>query len=434
MPVPDEFEKNTSMNKRALLIAFHFPPQAASSGIQRTLSFSRHLGSYGWEPLVLSAHPRAYPEQNPSQLASVPAGLVVKRAFTLDTKRDLGVRGRYFGPLALPDRWVWWWFAAVPAGLSLIRRHKPQVIWSTFPIATAHLIGLALHRLTGLPWIADFRDPMVQPAYPSYQPQRKAYAWIERQTIKHCHKAVFTTHSAMASYRTRFPDLPADKFVVIENGYDEDTFSQAAGVSLPAQPARRRLTLVHSGVLYDTGRDPSAFLEALARLKRAGKVDANTLRVILRAPGNAEAIGACAKRLDVDDIAEVAPAVPYREALQEMLSSDGLMVFQGTPFNTQIPAKVYEYFRARKPILGLVDREGETARVLASAGFNSIATMDSPDEIAGVLERFLGEVAHGSAHVASPELVARSSRSGRACQLAGVFDEIAGTRCVEVAA
>jgi hypothetical protein len=423
----------TNMNKRALLIAFHFPPQAASSGIQRTLSFSRHLGSYGWEPLVLSAHPRAYPEQNPSQLASVPAGLVVKRAFTLDTKRDLGVRGRYFGPLALPDRWVSWWFAAVPAGLSLIRRHKPEVIWSTFPIATAHLIGLALHRLTGLPWIADFRDPMVQPAYPSYTPQRKAYAWIERQTIKRCHKAVFTTHSAMASYRARFPDLPADKFVVIENGYDEETF-QAAGVPAPAQQTPRPLTLVHSGVLYDTGRDPSAFLEAVARLKRAGKVDAGSLRIILRAPGNADAIGACAKRLEVDDIAEVAPAVPYRQALQEMLAADGLLVFQGTPFNTQIPAKVYEYFRARKPILGLVDREGETARVLGAAGFNSIATMDGPGEIAGVLERFLGQVKEGSAHVASPELVARSSRAGRARQLACVFDAVVAGRCVEVPA
>jgi Glycosyl transferase 4-like domain len=423
-----------SMNKRALLIAFHFPPQAASSGIQRTLSFSRHLGSYGWEPLVLSAHPRAYPEQNPSQLASVPAGLVVKRAFTLDTKRDLGLRGRYFGPLALPDRWVWWWFAAVPAGLSLIRRHKPKVIWSTFPIATAHLIGLALHRLTGLPWIADFRDPMVQPAYPSYGPQRKSYAWIERQAIMRCHKAVFTTHSAMASYRARFPEVPADKFVVIENGYDEDNFSLAGVAPVAAPQPARPLKLLHSGVLYDTGRDPSAFLEAIARFKRAGKVDAGTLRVVLRAPGNAEAIGACARGLEVEDIVEVAPAVPYREALREMLSADALLVFQGTPFNTQVPAKVYEYFRARKPILGLVDREGETARVLAGAGFNSIATMDSPDEIAGVLERFLREVRSGSAHVASPELVARSSRAGRACQLAGVFDDIAGARCVEVAA
>ena len=172
------------MNNRALLIAFHFPPQAASSGIQRTLSFSRHLGHYGWEPMVLSAHPRAYEQQNPTQLASVPSSLVVRRVFALDAKRHLGFKGRYPGALALPDRWISWWLGAVPAGLSLIRKYRPQVIWSTFPISTAHLIALTLHKLTGIPWVADFRDPMLQPSYPSSSLQRKMYGWIEKQAIE----------------------------------------------------------------------------------------------------------------------------------------------------------------------------------------------------------------------------------------------------------
>lgn len=212
------------MKKRALLIAFHFPPQAASSGIQRTLSFTKHLGTYGWEPMVLSAHPRAYSQQNPSQLDSVPAGLVVRRVFALDTKRHMGIKGRYLEALALPDRWVSWLLGAVPTGLSLIRQYKPQVIWSTFPIATAHLIGLALHRLTGLPWIADFRDPMLQSSYPASKIQRRFYQWIEHQAITRCHTAVFTTHSALADYKRRFPSIDHTKFRVIENGYDEDGF------------------------------------------------------------------------------------------------------------------------------------------------------------------------------------------------------------------
>ena len=61
---------------RALLIAFHFPPQSESSGIQRTLSFSRHLAQFGWTPMVLSAHPMAYERKNASQLASVSASIV----------------------------------------------------------------------------------------------------------------------------------------------------------------------------------------------------------------------------------------------------------------------------------------------------------------------------------------------------------------------
>ncbi len=413
------------MNTRVLLTAFHFPPQAASSGIQRTLSFSRHLGKNGWDPMVLSASPRAYSVQNPSQLASVPADLVVRRAFALDTKRHIGIKGRYPEALALPDRWISWWIAAVPTGLSMIRKYRPQVLWSTFPIATSHLIALALHRVTGLPWVADFRDPMLQPSYPVSKPQRAAYAWIERQTIERCTAAVFTTHSARESYVARFPHLPASKFSVIENGYDEDGFGGATPA--PVIPGER-LTLVHSGVLYDTGRDPSPFFEAMATLKAQGKIGESSLRVILRAPGEMEEIEALVAKYGVQDMVKVEPPVPYREALKEMLAADGLVVFQGTPFNTQIPAKIYEYFRARKPVLGLVDTSGETARVLRAAGFDAIAQMDSSAAIAPVLERLLLQIRQGQAHVASEELIASSSRTHRAGQLALIFDAIVPRR------
>ena len=412
------------MNNRVLLTAFHFPPQAASSGIQRTLSFSRHLGSSGWEPMVLSANPRAYSVQNPSQLASVPADLIVRRAFALDTKRHIGIKGRYPEALALPDRWVSWWFAGVAGGLSMIRKYKPRVLWSTFPIATSHLIALALHRISGLPWVADFRDPMLQSSYPVSKPQRAAYAWIERQTITRCTAAVFTTHSARDSYVARFPDLPASKFSVIENGYDEDGFGGA--VPVPVAPGAR-LTLLHSGVLYDTGRDPSPFFAALAALRDAGRIDAAGLRVILRAPGEMDAIGALVAQYGVADIVTVEPPVPYREALAEMLAADGLIVFQGTPFNTQIPAKIYEYFRARKPVLGLVDTGGETARVLRAAGFDSIADMNSSAAIAPVLERLLDQIRRREAYVATDELIASSSRTHRARQLAAILDQAAGS-------
>jgi hypothetical protein len=412
------------MNKRALLIAFHFPPQAGSSGIQRTLSFSKHLGRHGWEPLVLTAHPRAYDTKNSSQLASVPSDLVVKRAFALDVKRHLGFRNRYPGSLALPDRWTSWLFGAVPAGLGMIRQYRPQVIWTTFPIATANLIGLALHRLTGLPWIADLRDPMLQPTYPTVKMQRKAFTWIEAQTLKHCTVAVCTTHSAMQAYRTRFPAYAA-KFRVIENGYDEDGLVTDKRSDTPAPAADGRVTLLHSGMLYKTGRNPSAFMRALAMLKQEGTISANTLRIVLRSPGDVGPVSALMREHDVEDIVEIAPAVPYREALNEMLSVDGLLIFQGKLYNAQIPAKIYEYFWARRPILGLVDSAGETAHVLRNAGFDSMADMDQPDAIADAIKRFLEQVRGGTAYVATSEVVAQSSRANRARQLADLFDEVA---------
>ncbi len=411
------------MNKKtALLVAFHFPPQAGSSGIQRTLSFSKHLPRQEWQPLVLSVNQRAYAQHNASQLSSLPSDLLVQRAFALDTKRHLGYGGRYLEMMALPDRWVSWLAHGVFAGLRLVRKHDARVIWSTFPIATAHLIGLALHRLTGLPWIADFRDPMLQPTYPTSSRQRAIYGWIEKEAIARCTYAVFTTERALESYRARFPAVDPAKFRVIENGYDEDEFGRLVNEAAPTARGPR-LTLLHSGILYKNGRDPGAFLTALANLKAAGRIDASSLRVILRAPGDLPGNMARVAEHGLGDIVEVLPSMPYREALNEMLGADGLLLFQGTQFNNQIPAKIYEYFRARKPVLGLVDPEGETAAVLRGAGFGDIVHPDGSAQIAAVLERFIPAVLEGSAHIASDEVIARASRENKARELAILFDE-----------
>ena len=143
------------------MVAYHYPPFGGGSGIHRTLKFSRYLSEYGWQPIVLTISPHAYPLREKAQ-HSVPAGVLTARAFALDTARHLSFRGAYPQWMAIPDRWVTWWPSAVGIGASLIRKHRPQAIWSTFPIATAHMIGLALHRVSGLPWVADFRDPMVE--------------------------------------------------------------------------------------------------------------------------------------------------------------------------------------------------------------------------------------------------------------------------------
>ncbi len=416
------------MNKRALIIAFHFPPQSVSSGIQRTLSFSKHLGSHGWEPLVLSASALAYSDTNPSQLAQLPPQLVVKRAFALDAKRHMGVLGRYPEVIALPDRWISWWFSAVPSGLALIRKYKPTVIWSTFPLATSHLIGLTLHRLTGLPWIADFRDPMLQDDFPNTPLQRRAYAWIERQAIKRCQRAVFTTESAMRAYKQRFPRELHEKFTVIENGYDEDGFSGTTTEQIVEDTHdAKEIRLLHSGVLYPEGRNPSAFFEALSVLKRRNASAVRSLRVILRATGDDAYFQALARKYDVEDIVEIAPLVSYHVALREMLSVDGLLVFQGAAFNTQVPAKIYEYFRARKPILGLVEAHGETARILRAAGFSSMAPIDDAAGIVPVLENFVAGIQQGAAYVASDSVIEAASRRQRARELARIFEHAAAT-------
>ena len=101
--------------RKVLMIAFHYPPYQGGSGIHRSLKFSRYLRGYGWHPIVLSAHPRAYPKIGDHQLREIPLDVIVERAFALDTAKHLSFRGRYLRLLALPDQWVSWWAGAVCA-------------------------------------------------------------------------------------------------------------------------------------------------------------------------------------------------------------------------------------------------------------------------------------------------------------------------------
>ena len=119
------------MVKRVLMVAYHFPPMRGSSGIQRTLKFAQYLPKFGWEPTVLTAHPRAY---GANVIAGYrdPPNAAIERAFAIDAARHLAVAGHYFRASALPDRWSsWWWGAVVP---SLTAIYNPDGnTWTMFP-------------------------------------------------------------------------------------------------------------------------------------------------------------------------------------------------------------------------------------------------------------------------------------------------------------
>ena len=415
---------------RAMLIAYHYPPCGGSSGLQRTLCFSRDLQDCGWSPLVLTVNPRAYPVTKMDQLGQIPSKVPVRRAFALDTTRHLGIRGRYLGWLALPDPWVSWLLGAIPAGLQMIRKHQPQILWSTYPMATAHLIGLALHRLTGIPWVADFRDPMTEldpvthQRFPTDPRLWKARRWVEKQTLKRCSRAVFVTPGSLRIHRDRYPSL-ADRMTVIANGYDEENFAAAERSPLAAPVKRDRLLLLHSGVLYPgPDRDPTAFFAAIASLRQQRRISRDSLQVRLRASGSEDYYRQRIREYGLDDVVSLEPAIPYQEALAEMLGADGLLIFQGRTSNPAVPAKLYEYLRARRPIFALADDDGDTAGVLRKANVGMLVPLDESQKIAVGLVNFLAQLQQGTAPLPSLEEAEYHSRKFKARELANLLDEV----------
>lgn len=414
-----------SERKRLLMVAYHFPPVRVSSGIQRTLKFCTYLREFGWDPLVLTVTPNAYEVVSPDQMKEIPDDVVVERAFGLDTSRHLAIGGRYLSWMAQPDRWISWWPAAVWTGMRMIRQYQPDAIMSTFPIATAHRIGLSLAKRSGLPWIADFRDSMTEPGYP-----RDALTWnvwrrLEQEAVRQCTKAVFTTDLTRQMYRERYPDIPDLRWAVIENGYDEENFRDAeAGLESAPLGAPGQVTLVHAGVLYPKERDPRPFFAAIGMLKRAGEIDGSRLQIILRATGSDHLYSPMIAELGIGDIVRLEPVVAYRDALREMLRADGLLLFQGSVCNHQIPAKIYEYYRAGKPILALVDPPGITAGMLREAGVEDIVDIADADAIARTLSNLVAALGKGARDGVAREFAARNSRRSRSAELATLLNQV----------
>ncbi|PKO90618.1 MAG: glycosyltransferase [Betaproteobacteria bacterium HGW-Betaproteobacteria-10] len=411
--------------KRILMIAYHFPPLAGSSGIQRTLRFVQHLPKLGWEPIVLTADPRAYERTSDDLMLEVPEGTIVKRAFALDTARHLSLKGRYIAALARPDRWMSWKFAGIRDGMRLIEKYEPDVIWSTYPIATAHVIAAELHRRSGLPWVADFRDPMAQDEYPADPITRQQFINIEKKTIEKASLSLFTTPGAARIYRQRYPES-AHKIDVLENGYDEPSFQQAeAQLGNSREPLNPgAFTFLHSGIIYPAERDPTQLFSALAKLKQSHPAAIGKLKIRFRASVHDDLLHQLAKTHAVEAFIETFPAISYSAALSEMLQADGLLLMQAANCNDQIPAKVYEYLRAGKPILGLTDHAGDTANLLRNAGCAPIADLVNADEIHTALLQFIDS--DGSAfQLPTSSAVESASRVGRTKIFAGVLNGLA---------
>ena len=409
--------------KRVLMIAFHFPPVAMGSGHLRPLGFVRYLPALGWEPTVLSANAAAFPRVDAENLKLIPDNCRVHRAFALDVRRHLSIRGKYFGFLAQPDGWASWWPAAVLQGLRLIHRHQISAIWSTYPIMTAHSIAYTLSRMTGLPWVADFRDPVASSVDAGNRFSVASQKRGEQRVLTHAARTVFTTPGAMRDYAERYPQtFRGGRMVVIPNGYDETAFAD-----LPAtahrQP-RRPLRLVHSGILYPEGRNPVPFFTALANLKAAGTLTENEVTIVLRASGSEAMYTEEIRRRGLDGMITLALPISNREALQEQADADALLLFQGQKYDRQIPAKVYEYLRIGRPVFALVGERGDTAELLRATGGAALVPMDDVSAIEMGFSEFIQALRNRRAPVANESVVQGYSRQHGAVLLGRLLDEV----------
>jgi len=439
---------------RVLMIAYLFPPELEVGRI-RTIKFCKYLPQFGWRPVVLTH--RAAPGYDPSLLNEIPPGTEVHRVGHGTLLCDMlakarrmreavrALRGRCrsvggpfnetqeqggdqterpSGPgkvwlLFWPDLHGSWVLPAIRRGLALARRS--DVIYSSGWPVSCHVVARRLAKITGRPWVMDYRDPWTLDwRYPT-PIQRWLFQKWERDCVGACSHLINVNSHLTGRHREAFRPEPADKFLTIPNGFDPEDFE-----GLPQPAADRPLILTYAGSFYG-GRSPIGLLRAIAFLHRSGRIQPGhlLLRLIGSQGETPSAVAAAAETLGVSSYVSLSGRIPYREALAALSASHVAVFIGGGRMDTvSMPTKLYEYFHLKKPVLAVLPK-GALADLLAETGV-SCMEHDATKEIADVLSGLLD--LHGAGKPlpvpgALPDQD-KHSRENAARRLAAIMNEL----------
>jgi glycosyltransferase involved in cell wall biosynthesis len=434
--------------------------------VQRTTKFLKYLGRLGWTAAVITAEPE-YWILDTSLAGDIPPGTRVERTRSLTAYTLLqyvfGTRRAQPAPLKedaqpaataagrrpsgafrtlktlsdlvlVPDQYIGWVPFALARARRVLREERPDILYTTSSPDSAHLIGRRLARETGLPWVADFRDPWTDRT--SYAPPTPLHdRWqrsLEHAVLREATRVLTTTSSTRDDFLAKYPDLDAAKFHAITNGFDEEDFALAradAATRRAARPSDAPLTLLHTGKLADH-RTAGALFEALADLRRSDPPTAECIRVTQLGPRDS-ANEAFVPRLGLTGLVEFADSVPYAEAIRRQATADVLLLVESVGKRSEIviPGKLFEYLGAGRPVLALCAEGSEIARVVRETGAGWV---EPPTDVARLRARLVALVAARRDGTldrdVSAERVARYTRRATAEELDAVLCDILARR------
>ncbi|WP_166268458.1 glycosyltransferase [Marinobacter caseinilyticus] len=286
-----------------------------------------------------------------------------------------------------PDQAGPWIIPAVLAGRRIVRKHNMDIIFATGSPWSGLITGYLISKLTGKPFIADFRDPwMNNPFHQSKGALLDRWgASLERKVVQHASAVSLNTPPLMEEFLTRYPQLKSDKFFIMPNGFDPADFD-----NLKPEPRlndENTLLLCHAGFLYGV-RDPEVLLEAIKaanqRLSGSGK------RVVFRQIGDVQLNYDIHERYAdlIHDRSLIIDAPrPYQECLSALAAADAVVNVQPAT-QSQIPSKLYDYLGINRPIINITSRDGALGQLVTD---KQLGILVGFDEVAALTDILVGE-------------------------------------------
>lgn len=445
--------------KKVLLVSYQYPP-IAGGGVPRPLKMSKYLPQNGWETVVLTVDPQYNVSLDQTLLSQIPEGTVIYRAqewnpyqqlnrlrtsSNADTKAETEqsevkkisrlaqIKSSIFqflkkmkNYILIPDDHRFWVPYAVRLGLKAIKEHQIEIIFSTSGPYSSHLVAKKLAQRTGLPWIADFRDPWTQNMH------RSGIAWREQieekmeQSVMEGATAITTvTHTFARNFLDKYPQIR--RMEVIHNGYDPEDF-----MHIVENKNSQRLVFAYTGIFYQK-RNPRLFLQAIAQLIEAGDLQRDEILIrfagVFDYPGYSENQDAV-RELGLQDNVEVLGYLPHQDSLSLLKSSDVLLLINDTAPGSEayIPGKLYEYLAVERPILAF-SLSGETSDIIERFQLGKVVPPTDLHQMKEAILEFVrawreGRLDQQFSFEHDPESLSQYRRDTQAKQLAHLMNQL----------
>lgn len=412
----------SATGKRVLIVTYYFPP-AGGPAVQRILRFLNHLGSFNWHATILTVKNGDFPVEDESLRSRVPDDVKVYRThvpepykiyrkFTGKTEGEAldlsllaaqeGSHGSFRERLAIlvrnwlfiPDPRIGWLPFAVLRGLRIIRKEKIDLIFSSAPPNTVHLVACLLKMCTGRKWVADFRDPWFKYLVPERKGviPRKLDEMLGRLVLRKADHCIWVCSGVRREMERLKPRLMRGKESIITNGFEPDQFQSSE------QPKSPGFRIIYVGSLY-IKYNLDSFIEALNAVYLANQKFRKDLELIFC--GRVDKI--VAQKLQAAEFGrniKFLGYLPHQETIAQMLTADLLLLYiidsaQGKNIPT---SKLFEYLGAGRVILALSPDDSDAAEILRETQAGVIVPPADSNAIRSAVAALYKQWCSGSLH------------------------------------
>jgi hypothetical protein len=438
--------------KKVLIITYYWPP-AGGPGVQRILKFAKYLPQYNWQPIVLTVKQGEYPAIDHSLTKEIDSCIQVVKTNSLEPgiiyKKFTGLKKEDQIPVAvlaeeeenwrkkiahwirlnlfIPDAKIGWLPFAIYKGKNIIRDEKPEIIFSSSPPPTVHLIARKLKKYSGLKWVADFRDPWTDIHYYENKPRLK---WIENMDKKlehsildHADKIVCISKLDIEMYFKH--RIQGDKCIHIPNGYDESDFK---GIQ-PHGTSGDIFHIIHLGAAGKE-RNPTNLFKAIKKLSDKSIIHPGSFCLTFIGKVEQEVMTSF-KEYSILDYIKCIPYLPHKEALNHCVNASImlLLITQSEKNIRILPGKTFEYMRLGIPLLALGPEKGEVARILNESKAGKVIDYKNEQDIYDFILKAYRKWSNKEENLLTAgNYIQRYERKNLTGELALVFNDIIGDK------